>query len=568
MSNHQSENKICQNCHQNFTIEPDDFSFYEKMQVPPPTWCPECRFMRRLAFMNVYSLYKRECDKCHQNIVSMYHKDKDIIVYCSKCWWADDWDGTEYSQEYDPNRNFLEQWFELKKKTPHMSLDTLYSSLVNTNYTNYSSHLKNSYALFFADYAENSFYSDFLNTIKDTLDGHRVRESELCYDSVGMYKCFGCVSSLECENSVNLFFSKNCSGCNDCFGCMNLKNKSYCIYNKQYSKTDYLEFMKSIDISNFENFEKFKRESTDFWLTKPNKSYYGNSLNLNVSGNYVYESKNAKNAYLVTSAEDSKFVQMLSVPKTKDAYDYTCWGGNCEKVCDTLIAGHGASNIKYSVAAYPDTLNIEYGYYTTNCKNIFGCVNLKRKNYCILNKEYNKEDYEILRAKIIEDMNNKPFIDASGRVYKYGEFFPSEFSPFGYNETLANQYFPLNKDEIINKGFNYYESDINMYNHDILWNEIPKKLEDFKNILNTTIKCACGRCYKIIRSELDILNKLKLPIPRKCPECRRMVRLELVLSPKMYKRNCDKCNIEISTGYKENSPEIVYCEKCYQQEVY
>jgi RNA polymerase subunit RPABC4/transcription elongation factor Spt4 len=37
------ETKNCQNCKKDFNIEPDDFSFYEKMKVPVPTWCPECR---------------------------------------------------------------------------------------------------------------------------------------------------------------------------------------------------------------------------------------------------------------------------------------------------------------------------------------------------------------------------------------------------------------------------------------------------------------------------------------------------------------------------------------------
>jgi len=558
----------CQNCKNDFTVESEDFSFYEKMQVPAPTWCPPCRFQRRLSFMNIFSLYKNNCHKCGENIISMFHKDKDLVVYCSKCWWADDWDGAEYSMDYDPNRNFFEQWFELKKKTPHMCLDTLYSSLVNTKYTNYSSYLKNSYALFFADYAENSIYSEFLNTITDVADCLRIRDSELCYNSVGMYKCFGCIGSLECNNSVNLIFSKNCSNCNDCFGCMNLKSKSYCIFNKQYTKDEYFKIIKDLDIANSDNYQKYKKESEEFWLTQPNRSFYGNSLNINVSGDYVYESKNAKNSYLITSVEDSKFTQMISVPKTKDAYDYTCWGGNSEKIYETLIAGHGASNIKFSLAAYPDVLNVEYGYYNASCKNVFGCVNLKRKKYCILNKEYSKEEYEILRAEIIEDMNNNPYIDSKGRIYKYGEFFPVEFSSFGYKETFADQYFRLEKDEIYNLGFNYFEGLNNEYSHDILASELPIYLNDFEDFLNKVIKCDCGKCYKIIQQEYDILQKLKLPIPAKCPDCRRFDRFNLVLPPKSFNRNCDKCKIDISTAYSKDRPEIIYCEQCYQKEVY
>lgn len=40
------ERKICQNCKQEFRIEPEDFAFYEKSAVPTPTWCQECRMIR------------------------------------------------------------------------------------------------------------------------------------------------------------------------------------------------------------------------------------------------------------------------------------------------------------------------------------------------------------------------------------------------------------------------------------------------------------------------------------------------------------------------------------------
>ena len=31
---------------------------------------------------------------------------------------------------------------------------------------------------------------------------------------------------------------------------------------------------------------------------------------------------------------------------------------------------------------------------------------------------------------------------------EWGEFFPHEMSPFGYNETVAQEYFPMTEDEV------------------------------------------------------------------------------------------------------------------------
>ena len=57
-----SQNKVCQSCKIKFTIEPEDFKFYEKIGVPAPTFCPECRMIRRMAFRFERQIYKRKDD--------------------------------------------------------------------------------------------------------------------------------------------------------------------------------------------------------------------------------------------------------------------------------------------------------------------------------------------------------------------------------------------------------------------------------------------------------------------------------------------------------------------------
>src|SRR3989338_1943097 len=104
-----TETKTCQNCKKEFVIEPEDFKFYEKISVPPPTWCPECRLIRRWAHTNTWSLWWRQCDLCGERTMSIYSPETKIKVYCPKCWWGDSWDGTEYARDYDPSRNFFEQ---------------------------------------------------------------------------------------------------------------------------------------------------------------------------------------------------------------------------------------------------------------------------------------------------------------------------------------------------------------------------------------------------------------------------------------------------------------------------
>ncbi len=73
-----SEIKICQNCNASFIIDAQDFEFYEKIKVPSPTFCPECRLTRRLNYYNVSSIYKRKCDFTNDDIISIYHTNSPV----------------------------------------------------------------------------------------------------------------------------------------------------------------------------------------------------------------------------------------------------------------------------------------------------------------------------------------------------------------------------------------------------------------------------------------------------------------------------------------------------------
>jgi len=111
--------------------------------------------------------------------------------------------------------------------------------------------------------------------------------------------------------------------------------------------------------------------------------------------------------------------------------------------------------------------------------NLFSCVGLRKKQYCILNKQYLKEEYFELKEKIIKHMNEMPYIDKNGNVYKYGEFFPSELSPFSYNKSIAQEYFQKTKEKIIENGFLYRKPKERNYQTTI----------DLKSLANHIKKC-------------------------------------------------------------------------------
>jgi len=565
-----SQNKICQNCKQGFVIEPEDFEFYEKIKVPAPTWCPECRMVRRLSCANSWFLYYRNCDKCGVRTLSMYPAEQKIIVYCQQCWWSDEWDGTEYAMGYDKSRPFLEQVKELSEKTPYVALETNYSTLDNCDYSNAIAYSKNCVLVIWADYCENVCYSSLLNGLKFSSDCIRGFDSELCYGSIGIGRCYRTFFSEECDDCVDIWFCRNCYGCTSCIGCVNLSGATNCIYNVKYSKEEYEKKVKELNLESWSGIDKLQKEAQNFWATKPYRAYHGNALNKNVTGEYVYESKNSKEVYIFNGGEDCKYCQLITVKSDKDCYDHSGWGNNAELIYECLNVGDNASNCKFSGFLSTAVLNTEYSFWCPSSKNNLGCINLKRKSYSILNKQYTKEEYEKLKKEIIEDMGKNPYKDETRRAWPYGEFFQPGFSKFAYNNSNAFKFFPKSREEALKLGYSWNEEAIQDIKETIKGENLPEKISEVdSNILGEVISCiSCDRKYKIISMEYDLLRKMNLPLLRECPKCREAKRFGRLNMPKLYNRNCAKCNVEVRTPYALDRPEIIYCEDCYQKEVY
>jgi hypothetical protein len=326
--------------------------------------------------------------------------------------------------------------------------------------------------------------------------------------------------------------------------------------------------LKEFCVNTYEGQQAVKKQAELFWGQAPKREYHGSSLNKNVTGEYIYESKNAHDTYLIRGAEDCRYTQHLTMKGARDCYDYTGWGDESSMLYECYIVGAGAYNNKFCAECWPNSQNVEYSFYCIQGKDCFGCVNLKRKSYCILNKQYSKEEYFKLKEKIIEDMKKNPWISKAGHKYYYGEFLPPELSPFGFNETMACEYMPISKTEAENLGFNWYE--IPKFKYDItLQSELlpGSFLETPESIQKEVIQCStCDKGYNISQIEIELLKVFDQPIPHSCPNCRYLRRFNRTNKPILHNRACDKCGVEIKTPYSSDRPEIVYCVKCYQAE--
>ncbi len=598
----QSESRICQNCEQSFVIDPDDFAFYEKIQVPSPTWCPECRTIRRFTFRNERTIYRRTCDLCKKAMVSVYHPSSPFTVYCYECFYGDKWDQLSSGRDYDFSKSFFEQYRELALRAPKLGLQVS-NDLVNTEYGNHIGGDKNCYLVFASVNNEDCMYCTYVSYSRNVVDGLRIFKSEACFDSVDCENCSNIKYSQQCQNSLDSSFLYNCRGCSNCFMCSNLVGKSYCARNKQYSKEEYQKIIGAATLGSRASVSALIGEFIKLKQYSLQRSIEGFN-HVNSSGNNLRNTKNCKVCFDLSEGEDSGYVVYGNdVKDTMDAYAVY---PKTELCYETVGSGAPSYNAKFSYLPWAGS-DLTYCINAfSGCHDCFGCNHVHNVRYCVMNKQYSKEEYEALVPKIIEHMKTMPYSDKKGRIYSYGEFFPPELSPFAYNETIVQEHFPLSKEETIAGGYAWRDPDTKSY-------QITKKPEDLPDdiqsvddsILNETIGCAhkgechhqCATAFKVIKDELTFYRRMDIPLPQLCQNCRHYERLAMRNPLKLWHRTCacsgkesgirnqnsgnehvyqnttthfhgeKPCPNEFETSYAPDRPEIVYCEQCYQAEV-
>ncbi len=552
----------CQNCKRPFHVSHADRSFYDKVGTPPPTFCPSCRLQRRLAFRNERTLYKRICDLCKKSVISMYAPGSDFVVYCPDCFYSDRWDAMSYGRRYDFNQNFFEQLMHLQRQVPRISL--FQWNAVSSPWINYEADAKNCYLNVGGQFNENSAYNQYALKSQDCFDTYMVQDSQFCYESVFCEKSYKTWYSTLCFDCRDVYFSFDCRDCSNIIGCTGLRHKQYHIFNRPVSKEEFEKFMRDHPLDSYEAVHSLKRQAHEFWKSQPQRAAYIEQ-STDATGHIILESRNSHDCISVEQSDSVRYGLLLK--SVKDSMDVTSiWK---EDLLYEVIGGERVSHVLFSSAVHSGSAHIEYCDYAGNCQNCFGCISLRNKQYCILNYQYDKHEYMALVAKIRAQMLEMPFRDKKNRTYSYGEFFPYELSPFGYNETIANEYFPLEKEIILKDGYEY-EDAAHEQKYEFSDYVIPDRIEDVgDDILEKVLKCeGSGRAYRIIPMELEFYRRFGIAIPHLAPFERHRHRLQFVSHHRQtHVRDCAHCHKQVSSAYTVSEFPHVYCDKCYATEI-
>lgn len=589
------ETKTCQSCSQSFVITTEDFDFYKKIDVPPPTWCVQCRMQRRMAWAaDSVTLYQRTCQAPGHNerIFSVYPETAKAPVYDPVFWVSDGWDGSAYGREYDFSRPFFVQFKELLDAVPVRSAEIINS--VDCDYCLGVTDSKNCYLCSGTFGSENCLYGHTAVFSKECVDSTLSTYVEQGYDIVSVDKSFRVTSSVYSDELVDCDFMYDCRGCTDSLGCVGLRNKKHCIFNIQYSKEEYTKERAKYDLGSYAGRQEVSRRFNELILRHPRKY----AVVRNAPGSTGDNLMNVKNCTHVfqglNNIENCKYSFVVGLG-TKDSQDIAGAGLKAELLYD-VVSVVASSDVAFSYRIR-NSHDVRYSRECFDSSHLFGCVGLRSKKYCILNRQYSKEEYEALSRKIRQQMDDMPFTDNKGRTYRYGECMPPESSLFPYNSCWAADYFQESRESATRKGYGWHEAPAQHHMSTLTSGEIPDHCKDApESITAQIIACLkdgdssreCPGVFRIIPRELAYYKKYNIALPRSCPICRWRKHLKYFTPYKLCKSSCQCEGIEQRTGYRNTGkhahgearcpntfetayaperPELLYCEACYNAEI-
>jgi len=497
-------------------------AFYQEQNLPLPHLSPIERLRCRFAFRHGGKLHRVKCSGSGKDIISMYPKELGLKVFEQEYWWSDAWDGISSGREFDFSRGFFEQFGELYREVPHLSL--LNTNCQNAYFTNHTLNSKDCYLLFGAVDNEDVLYGYYIISCRDVVDGLSLHHCELCYDGVSSVRCYNCVSFVDCRDCSDCILVHDCQSSSNCIACVGLRGKNYHILNKEVSKKEYEKYRSSLELGVHGALNELKDQFTELKRRELRLAYHLYNCE-DCVGDMTFNSKGCHYTFDCERCEDCSYLAFSQ--DSIGSFD-CCFngGGGVKFSCQCISTLATDSRFNAVVWHANDT---DYSMECHHSEYLFGCVSLKREKYCILNKQYSESEFLELRERIIQHMKH---------TGEWGNFFPGTLSPFAYNDSVADLYLPLTRSEAEQRGFAWSkEEELSTTPAGIA--KPPLSIDNADDsLLEETFLCErSGQPYKITPSELSFYRKMGVPIPRCCPAERHKQRLIHRHHFDLYERN-------------------------------
>lgn len=518
-------NMNCIDCQTSFNLDKHD--------LMPALRCPDCRIRLLLSYRNERTLYARTCDLCKKSFISTYPTDTTYTVYCSPCWWSDNWDVQDFAKPYDQSQSFFDQLQDVYNTVPHLGMNV--TDCVNSDFTNYSDKNKDCYLIISASGNENAYYSEQILSSKDVAECNLVERLELCYWTQSSQDCYNTHYSEFCNNCTDCWFCYDCKSSKNCFGSFGLRNAQYVFMNEQLDEISYKEKLAQLKLDTPAGIASSKQCVYEHWKQFPHR-FANVTLSEDVSGDNVIRGHNCEYIFDAIEMENCRYCH--GGLQGKDS-QYCVPADGCEK-CYNNMSLWKDYNVNCCLTCWYSN-DLLYCIQCMSSDQLLGCVGMRKKKFCILNKQYTAAEFKDLSTKIIKELTSKKI---------YGEFFPASWCPFPYNTTPANEHFPLDEHQATQLGYRW---------------AADKPTPQAKSKSNVSICITCTKPFRILVSESELYKRLSVPEPTTCADCRYKERRARRNPRKLYTRQCmyEGCSTTFMSSYKPTRPETIYCEQHY-----
>ncbi|MEK7616368.1 MAG: hypothetical protein AAB420_04145 [Patescibacteria group bacterium] len=551
--------RTCRFSGERFYVRPEDIEFYKKMQVPLPTITPHERIRRRIAQQNAYHLFHATSTLTGKRIISMFPPGSPYKIYEHESFYGEQWDPFAFAFSCDPGKSFFEQYHQFQLNLPHPNL-TIRGKIVNSDYNNSSRDLKNCYLILDSVGVEDSAYGMGFFQTRECMEGFTLfncSQSYDCLEGTNLYRCRYADFAVEC---IDCAFLYDCRDCESCFCSVNLRHKKYCFMNEQLSKEGYRDKMKSINLGNRDEVAKWKGELEKLKAKAIYKENH-NDRSINSFGDFIKDCKNCYGCFYMIGCENVAYsIGGLTV---RDSMDLE--GGMDTQFCYESFGGNKNFSLKFCFWNQ-SSRELEFCENCTNCINCFACEGLKNKSFCIFNKQYTEQEYWVKIDELKTAMLKRG---------EYGEFFPPEYTQAPYNICMANAFSGYDDIETAKK-YGYRVEDIPESSQDTISasinaEDLPTDIRDVKDSIlqEVVLDTVNNKKFRFTNQELQFYRRFNIPLPQIHPSV-RLENYRRKFGPvilKFFERECMKCGKQIQSVYPTDDPKIVYCERCYQQEI-